>query len=127
MIGTFYTVGKNAWDAYEYDYEGAFALVAVAIITPLGAGLLRVGKMQAKWRLKLARALDEPVHTERTSRIVWAKRFAEKYAMFMLPLITVLREGVEAIVFIAGVRRPPAPCRDGRNHAWRADTRRAHR
>ena len=108
MIGAFYTLGRDAWAAYEYDYEGAFAIVAVAIITPLGAGLLRVGKMQAKWRLKLAKALEKPIQTGSTSKMAWAKRFAEKYAMFMLPLITVLREGVEAIVFIAGVRRPPA-------------------
>lgn len=31
------------------------------------------------------------------------KRWAEKYAMFILPFITVLREGLEAVVFIAGV------------------------
>jgi high-affinity iron transporter len=31
------------------------------------------------------------------------KRWAEKYVMFVLPFITVLREGLEAIVFIAGV------------------------
>jgi len=36
---------------------------------------------------------------------VWeaAKRWMERYAMFVLPFITVLREGVEAVVFIAGV------------------------
>ena len=127
MIGAFYTLGRNAWAAYEYDYEGAFALVAVAIITPLGVGLLRVGKMQAKWRLKLAKAMEKPVHTGSTSKIAWVKRFAEKYAMFLLPLITVLREGVEAIVFIAGVRRPSALCRDGRDHVWMTDTRHTRR
>jgi high-affinity iron transporter len=31
------------------------------------------------------------------------KRWMERYAMFALPLITVLREGIEAVVFIAGV------------------------
>ncbi len=31
------------------------------------------------------------------------RRFFEKYFMFLLPFITVLREGIEAIVFVAGV------------------------
>lgn len=58
--------------------------------------------MQEKWRVKLAKALESPVVIggHRSGRF---KRFAEKYAMFILPFITVLREGIEAIVFIAGV------------------------
>jgi len=60
--------------------------------------------MQEKWRVKLAKALEAPVTTGTTGhRAGWLKRFAEKYAMFVLPFITVLREGIEAIVFIAGV------------------------
>ncbi|KAI0425334.1 iron permease FTR1/Fip1/EfeU [Xylaria sp. FL1042] len=104
IIGTFYTVGRNAWDANEYNYEGAFALFASLIISVVGVALLRVGKMQEKWRVKLAKALEAPVAVGTTgSRTGWLKRFAEKYAMFVLPFVTVLREGIEAIVFIAGV------------------------
>lgn len=76
--------------------------MAAIIITILGAALLRIGKMQEKWRVKLAKALEAPVKTS-GPRSGWFKRFAEKYAMFVLPFITVLREGIEAIVFIAGV------------------------
>jgi high-affinity iron transporter len=58
--------------------------------------------MQEKWRGKIAAAMEGPVKTggSRTGRL---KHFAEKYAMFILPFITVLREGIEAIVFVAGV------------------------
>lgn len=59
--------------------------------------------MQEKWRVKLAAAMEEgPVktHSTRTGKL---KFYAEKYAMFVLPFITVLREGIEAIVFVAGV------------------------
>ncbi|KAL1877541.1 hypothetical protein VTK73DRAFT_8599 [Phialemonium thermophilum] len=100
IIGVFYTVGSNKWDSSENAYEGAFALVASLIITVVGAALLRISKMQAKWRIKLAAALEAPVRGGRGS---WLRRFAEKYAMFVLPFITVLREGIEAIVFVAGV------------------------
>ncbi|KAI0406375.1 plasma membrane iron permease [Xylaria palmicola] len=102
IIGTFYTVGRDAWQANEYNYEGAFALIASLIISVVGIALLRIGKLQEKWRVKLAKALEAPV-TASGSRRGWLKRFSEKYAMFVLPFITVLREGTEAIVFIAGV------------------------
>ncbi|KAI0451888.1 iron permease FTR1 family protein [Xylaria acuta] len=103
IIGTFYTVGRDAWEANEYNYEGAFALIASLIISVIGVALLRVGKVQEKWRVKLAKALEAPLNVGGGSRIGWLKRFAEKYAMFVLPFVTVLREGIEAIVFIAGV------------------------
>lgn len=68
----------------------------------MGAALLRVSKMQAKWRVKLAKALEEKSITSET-RGKKFKRWCAKYAMFILPFITVLREGLEAVVFIAGV------------------------
>ena len=103
LIGTFYTVGKNAWESHEYDYEGAFALIATTIITVVGAALLRVGKIQEKWRVKLAKAIQAPLGKGSGGRWDRLKRFGEKYAMFFLPFVTVLREGIEAIVFVAGV------------------------
>ena len=58
--------------------------------------------MQAKWRVKLAKALEEKsVVAEGKGKAF--RRWCAKYAMFILPFITVLREGLEAVVFIAGV------------------------
>lgn len=60
--------------------------------------------MQDKWRVKLAKALEEKaVTTDGQSGKKGFKRWCEKYAMFILPFITVLREGLEAVIFIAGV------------------------
>ncbi|GJN74404.1 hypothetical protein PLIIFM63780_008486 [Purpureocillium lilacinum] len=101
LIGVFYTVGGNSWETNEHYYEGAFCLVASLIITVMGVALLRIGKMQEKWRVKLARSLEAPLKAG--SRRRWLGRFFEKYAMFALPFITVLREGIEAVVFVAGV------------------------
>lgn len=67
----------------------------------MGVALLRVGRMQQKWRVKLARALEVPKAGDRKKGRV--KRLAEKYVMFVLPFITILREGIEAIIFVAGV------------------------
>lgn len=102
IIGVFYTVGRDAWQAHEYYYEGAFCIFASLIITIMGAALLRIGRLQDKWRVKLAKAIEGPIGAK-TGHGGRVKRFLEKYAMFILPFITILREGVEAIVFVAGV------------------------
>jgi high-affinity iron transporter len=104
LIGAFYGIGINGWGSVEELWEGVFSLIATIIISVMGASLLRLSKLQEKWRTKLARAMaakDPASPAARAgSRI---KRFCEKYAMFMLPFITVLREGLEAVVFVGGV------------------------
>jgi len=78
----------------------------------MGAALLRISKLQDKWRLKLAKAMeardasDTLIKTKfMRRRIVQGKikHWCEKYSMFLLPFITVLREGLEAVIFIGGV------------------------
>lgn len=102
MIGAFYAYGKDHFKNTEYVWEGVFSLFACVIITIMGAALLRVNKLQEKWRVKLAQAMNAK---EKTARMPGRsfKRWAEKYAMFILPFVTVLREGLEAVVFIGGV------------------------
>lgn len=73
-------------------------MIAAVIITIMGAALLRVSKLQDKWRVKLIQAMEN--NHEGKGRF---KRTMEKYFMFWLPFITVLREGLEAIIFIGGV------------------------
>ncbi|KAI9797330.1 MAG: hypothetical protein M1833_005509 [Piccolia ochrophora] len=102
IIGAFYGLGRDSWSKTEAIWEGVFALVASIIISLMGAALLRISKLQDKWRVKLARALEASPTTKGSAgnRI---KRWCEKYAMFLLPFITVLREGLEAVIFIGGV------------------------
>ncbi|KAL5352488.1 high-affinity iron permease [Pseudogymnoascus australis] len=102
IIGSFYGLSRNAWSSTEYYWEGSFGLLAAIIITALGAALLRVSKLQDKWRVKLAKALEEKSEADAGKRNRF-QRWCEKYAMFLVPFVTVLREGIEAIVFIAGV------------------------
>ena len=68
----------------------------------MGAALLRVSKLQAKWRVKLARALEAKDNKAEKAGTRF-KAWCEKYALFILPFITILREGLEAVVFIGGV------------------------
>lgn len=100
LIGVFYGLGKDKWASTEYYWEGSFALFASLVIGVLGAALLRLSKMQEKWRVKLAKAIEEKAPATRGGKF---KKWCERYAMFILPFITVLREGMEGIIFVAGV------------------------
>lgn len=103
VIGAFYTLDKNVFQSAEAIWEGVFCLVASIIITLMGAVLLRVNKLQDKWRKKIAQAIeaeDGPSFLPKNGGI---KMWSERYAMFLLPFITVLREGIEAVIFIGGV------------------------
>jgi high-affinity iron transporter len=103
MIGAFYGFGKNHFASTEDIWEGAFGLLAVIIISIVGAALLRVSKLQDKWRVKIAQVLEKKDLGSHVNATTKFKRWSEKYAMFLLPFITVLREGLEAVVFIGGV------------------------
>lgn len=103
MIGAFYGIGKDTFSVTEDLWEGIFGIIATIIITLVGAALLRVSKLQDKWRVKLANALEKQDVHHKTSSGNRFKLWCEKYAMFLLPFITVLREGLEAVVFIGGV------------------------
>lgn len=83
--------------------EGIFGLIATIIISLMGAALLRVSKLQDKWRVKLANALEKQDVKAQGGTSTKFKAWCEKYAMFLLPFVTVLREGLEAVVFIGGV------------------------
>lgn len=125
FIGVFYALGKDLWAKSEDLWEGIFSIIASVMITVMGVAMLRLNKMKEKWRMKLAAALfdpeeedefdtdSEPMHMSFFQRIIksWAdfkkqfqfKQFTKKYAMAILPFITTLREGLEAVIFLGGV------------------------
>ena len=102
MIGGFYGLGTDTFSGTEDIWEGILGVLASLIITVMGAALLRVSKLQDKWRVKLAKALEHQ-NNRNESHKGRLKRWMEKYVMFFLPFITVLREGLEAVVYVGGV------------------------
>ena len=62
----------------------------------MGLAMLRISSLHQKWKLKIAKIMEE----RQVNGIAGKSR---KYAMFLLPFITVLREGLEAVVFVGGV------------------------
>ena len=101
FIGVFYGLGNDIWSNTEDLWEGIFYLIACVIITIMGLALLRINKTKEKWRVKLAQALIERGKPHKPG--TWFSSWTKRYVMLILPLITTMREGVEAIVFVGGV------------------------
>ncbi|CAI5757241.1 unnamed protein product [Candida verbasci] len=101
FIGAFYGLGKDIWGNSEDLWEGIFCIIATVLITIMGIPMLRINKMKEKWRVKLAQSIiKQPSNKKDRFKIgYWSK----KYVLFILPFITCLREGLEAVVFVGGV------------------------
>jgi FTR1 family protein len=98
FIAVWYTVASNLWKDSENLWEGVFCVIASVLITAMGLAMLRTERMQEKWKAKLSKSFSKEKTT--SNRF---KMFSQKYAFFMLPFVTILREGLEAIVFLGGV------------------------
>lgn len=105
IIGGVYGLAADQIGGAEDIWEAVFSLSASVVITVMGAVLLRVGKLQDKWALKLSAAMNASGSGREGSGsfVDRCKYYSEKYALFLLPFITVLREGFEGVIFIAGV------------------------
>lgn len=101
FIGAYYSLKNDIWSRTEDLYEGIMCMIATILITMMGIAMLRVNKMQAKWRVKIARSLVAP--PESKSERLKCGYIMKRYSMFILPFITTLREGLEAVVFVGGV------------------------
>lgn len=100
ILTVFYVIGNDLWATTEHYWEGAFSILASVIISLMGVKMLRVNRMQQKWKHKLGSIINEYNYLDvADEKSTWL----EKNAMFVLPFITTLREGLEAIVFVGGI------------------------
>ncbi|KAH9849555.1 iron permease FTR1 [Lenzites betulinus] len=95
FIAVWFTQASDLWAKSEELWEGIFELIASLIIFVMGISMLKMDRAKAKWRVKLQRAFS--------GKAVDKGAKTGKYVLFILPLITVLREGMEAVVFVGGV------------------------
>ncbi|CAK9260047.1 unnamed protein product [Sphagnum jensenii] len=102
FISLYYTVAKHAWENSEPLWEGILGLIAVILITVMAFSMFRVDTWRAKWEKKLTKVTLETLNKQQAGAAeVQSKR--SKYALFLLPLSVVVREGVEAVIFLGGV------------------------
>jgi len=95
FIAVWFTRATNLWAKSEDLWEGVFELIACIMIFVMGITMLKMDRAKAKWRIKLQSAFD--------GKRVDGKARTGKWVLFILPLITVLREGLEAVIFVGGV------------------------
>ncbi|KAK0204181.1 Ftr1 protein [Desarmillaria ectypa] len=95
FIAVWFTQASDLWSKSEELWEGIFELIACIMIFVMGVTMLKMDRAKAKWRVKLERAFE--------GKRADGKTATGKWALFVLPLITVLREGMEAVVFVGGV------------------------
>ena len=92
----------NLWSETEQIWEGVFSAIASVLIFIMGIAFLKMDRSRIKWRYKLAVAFEKS-HSGSLKDGEEAESQGGKWALFMLPFITVLREGLEAVVFVGGV------------------------
>ncbi|KAK7434373.1 high-affinity iron permease [Stygiomarasmius scandens] len=96
FIAVWFTQAADLWAKSEELWEGVFELIASLMIFVMGVTMLKMDRAKAKWRIKLQRAFDVSAQGDREGK-------TGKWVLFVLPLITVLREGMEAVIFVGGV------------------------
>lgn len=100
FVYAFYHLGKDLWGATEKVWEATFSILACLIITFMGATMLRINKMREKWRVKIAKSI---IDTHKGEGSWGLRHLSRKYAIAVLPFVTTLREGLEAVVFLGGI------------------------
>ncbi|KAG8216480.1 iron permease FTR1 [Butyriboletus roseoflavus] len=88
---SFHTSCRNNPDTFS----GIFELIASLMIFVMGVTMLKMENARTKWRITLQNAFNSQRHGRGAN--------TSKWVLFLLPMITVLREGLEAVVFVSGV------------------------
>ncbi|THH08994.1 hypothetical protein EW146_g8815 [Bondarzewia mesenterica] len=97
-ISHFTSPADNAcfvYSTYRICSTAIFELISAIIIFVMGITMLKLDRAKAKWRVKLQHAFE--------GKYVDGRTRTGKWVLFLLPFITVLREGLEAVVFVGGV------------------------
>ncbi|KAG0144448.1 hypothetical protein CROQUDRAFT_672360 [Cronartium quercuum f. sp. fusiforme G11] len=127
FLAIYYTQLNDIYGNSEELWEGIFSIIACSMIFIMGITMMRMDRAKVKWRLQLSRAFEQKSlkHSNNNdSKIKKSKQLihliksifacdgsenednstrSSKYLLFFLPAATVLREGLEAVVFIGGV------------------------
>ncbi|KAH9816728.1 iron permease FTR1/Fip1/EfeU [Melampsora americana] len=123
FLAIYYTQLNDIYGNSEELWEGIFSIVACCMIFIMGITMMRMDRAKVKWRLQLSKAFDQGyLSNSEQEKLVKPRKIdliksifalgtanedrstrSSKYLLFFLPAATVLREGLEAVVFIGGV------------------------
>jgi high-affinity iron transporter len=129
FLSLYYTVAKEAWEQSEALWEGVLGLIAVVLITLMALSMIRIDTWHKKWEMKLTKVTTEALAASASHRtnahnssnadgngikelekeevqemeLTTSNSKRKKYALFLIPFTMVLREGVEAVIFLGGI------------------------
>ncbi|KAI9193094.1 iron permease FTR1/Fip1/EfeU [Polychytrium aggregatum] len=98
FIAIFYLAANsaNAWSQNELAWEGSFSLIASFLIGGMSLTMLASESKRDHWKDKLEKSLNT---NEKRPTV----RGKGKYALMLLPFVSVVREGVEGVLIVGGV------------------------
>lgn len=67
FIVVWYKFASNLWAKSEDLWEGCFSIIACLLITVMSLAMLKVGRLQEKWRTKLTKAFPAEELDDETS------------------------------------------------------------
>lgn len=103
FVGVFLSIGVDRWSDSEYIWEGVLGIVASIIMTIMGKSMLRLSMTRGKWQAKFDDRLTRGAGGQKASDSKGWSRWYQQYEFLVLPFVTILREGIEGIMFVAGV------------------------
>lgn len=96
FIIIYYTLDNEVFEGQgEQIFEGVVSVIASVMITVLAFGMLKMMALQDKWNRKLKKSALEALEGNTA--------FTVTYALFIIAFTAVLREGIESVLFLAGV------------------------
>ncbi|KAF8121905.1 iron permease FTR1 [Boletus edulis] len=95
FVGVYYTQANDLWMTSEQLWEGVLELFASLVIFVLGVTMLKVVSAPIHWRTNLHDTYNGDKNDPGVQILKWV--------LFLLPMIIVLREGVEAMVVVGNV------------------------
>ncbi|GAQ91202.1 similar to high-affinity iron permease [Klebsormidium nitens] len=96
FIVIYYTLDKEVFTGKgEQIFSRIISVIASVMITILAFGMLKMFALQEKWNRKLKKSALEALEGKQA--------FTTRYALFIIAFTAVIREGIEAVLFLAGV------------------------
>ncbi|PVU90171.1 hypothetical protein BB559_004748 [Furculomyces boomerangus] len=92
LIYLFYRFSQNIWKNHEDLWEGIFSLISSIVLGIVGYYFMQLQTLVHKIQLKLSKNMAET-----------SNNAGGGYSFLVLSFLTIIREGVEAILLISGV------------------------
>ncbi|KAI9327675.1 iron permease FTR1/Fip1/EfeU [Obelidium mucronatum] len=93
---------SNLWASTEVLWEAVFQLIACILLSVMAFAFAKSDKLTAKWHKKL-----EKLFSEHSSRFTQSSGSTQ--AFFWIPFVTILREGLEGMIFLGGTAASDSP------------------